>query len=44
MDLPETSKSEAGKGWYHLNLEFPKSGMQVAYMEFIMEKKEEAYD
>lgn len=32
------------KGWYHLNLEFPKSGMQVAYMEFIMEKKEEAYD
>ncbi len=26
------------KGWYYLNLEFPKSGMQVKYMEFIMEE------
>ena len=26
------------KGWYHLNLEFPKPGMQVACMEFIMEE------
>lgn len=24
------------KGWYHLNLEFPKPGMQVEYMEFII--------
>lgn len=22
------------KGWYHLNLEFPKPGMQIEYMEF----------
>lgn len=26
------------EGWYHLKLEFPKPGMEVAYMEFIMEE------
>lgn len=26
------------EGWYHLNLEFPKPGMQIAYMEFVMEE------
>ncbi|MBP5198534.1 MAG: glycoside hydrolase family 3 protein [Lachnospiraceae bacterium] len=25
------------EGWYHLELEFPKPGMQVAYMEFVSE-------
>lgn len=25
-------------GWYHLKLEFPKPGMEVAYMEFILEE------
>jgi len=26
------------KGWYHLKLEFPKPGMQIAYMEFNSEE------